>query len=79
MSSAIERMIAFHLARLKDKNPDVRIKSIEELSLLGAVQVMDELETVFRTDLDENVRAAAKKAGRELFIKSRSNDNNKPG
>ncbi len=74
MSSAVERMIAFHLARLKDKNPDVRIKSIEELSLLGAVQVMDELETIFRTDIDANVRAAAQKAGRELFIKSRSND-----
>jgi len=74
MSSAVERMIAFHLARLKDKNPDVRIKSIEELSLLGAVQVMDELETIFRTDIDANVRAAAQKAGRELFIKSRSDD-----
>jgi len=36
--------------------------------------VMDELETIFRTDIDANVRAAAQKAGRELFIKSRSDD-----
>lgn len=68
MSSAIERMVAYHLARLNDKNPEVRIKSIEELALLKATQALDALEAVFRTDPDQEVRKAAQKAGRVLWM-----------
>jgi len=68
MSTAIERMVAYHLARLSDKNPEVRIKSIEELALLQATQALDALEAVFRTDPDQEVRKAAQKAGRELWM-----------
>jgi hypothetical protein len=67
--SAVDRVIAFHLERLKDKNPAVRLKSIEELTLLEATGALGALENVFRNDPDETVRLAAKKAGRTLYFK----------
>jgi hypothetical protein len=68
MPSSMERMVAYHLARLNDKNPEIRIKSIEELVLLEATQALDALEAVFRTDPDQNVRTVAQKAGRVLWM-----------
>ncbi len=65
--SAVERMVAFHLARLKDKNPEVRIRSIEELAALEATTVLGRLEDLYRNDPDERVRQAAQQAGRVLF------------
>lgn len=72
--TAVERMIAFHLERLKDKNAAVRLKSIEELTLLGATGALEALENVFRSDPDETVRLAAKKAGRTLYFKLKEQD-----
>jgi hypothetical protein len=74
MASATERMIAFHLSRLEDKNPQVRIKSIEELVLLEATQTLETLESVYRNDADESVRLAAQKAGRILFFKKQEQE-----
>ncbi len=70
--SAVERMIAYHVARLKDKNPDVRLKSIEELVLLGASSALSTLEELYRTDPDSTVRAAAQRAGRALYLRQKS-------
>ena len=67
--SATERMIAYHLARLEDKDPQVRIRSIEELALLEATTAYTALEALYRNDPDETVRKAAQKAGRTLFLK----------
>jgi len=72
--SAIERMTAYHLARLKDKNPDVRLKSIEELVLLEATGALDALEELYRTDPEHSVRVAAQQAGRTLFLKMKTKD-----
>jgi hypothetical protein len=74
--SAVERMIAFHLERLKDKNAEVRLKSIEELVLLEATSALETLESVFRNDPDETVRLAAKRAGRVLYFKLKERENN---
>jgi hypothetical protein len=74
MASATERMIAFHLSRLEDKNPQVRIKSIEELVLLNATQALEALESVYRNDTDEAVRLVAQKAGRTLFFKKKEQE-----
>ncbi|RPI99494.1 MAG: HEAT repeat domain-containing protein [Chloroflexi bacterium] len=72
--SAVERMIAFHLERLKDKNPAVRLKSIDELVLLDAVSALEALENIYRHDPDESVRLAAQKAGRAIYLKSKGRD-----
>lgn len=77
--SVTQRLIGYHMGRLKDKNPAVRIKSIEELALLEAVDALETLEHIFRTDPDPAVRQAAQEAGRALFgIKQRSRDGSTP-
>ncbi|NDJ77566.1 MAG: HEAT repeat domain-containing protein [Chloroflexi bacterium] len=73
--SATERMISYHLSRLSDKNPQIRIKSIEELALLEATNAYKLLEEMFHTDPDPDVRKAAQKAGRALYMKLRENEN----
>ena len=67
--SVTERLTAYHLARLKDKNPQVRQRSIQELALLEATDAIDALEAMYRTDPDPDVRKAAQDAGRVLFRK----------
>ncbi|MCZ2094893.1 MAG: HEAT repeat domain-containing protein [Anaerolineae bacterium] len=57
--STTERLIAYHLARLKDKNPQVRIASIRELALLEALNAYGALEAIYHTDPDPAVRKAA--------------------
>lgn len=74
--SAIERMIAFHLERLKDKNPEVRLKSIEELVALEASQALSTLEEIYRSDPAEEVRKAAQRAGRAIFLKAKEKEKN---
>ncbi len=77
--SATERLITYHMARLKDKNPGVRIKSIEELALLGATEAYPAMEEMFRTDPVTEVRRAAQKAGRVLFLKIQKDGDKPPG
>ncbi len=67
--SATERLIAYHLARLNDKNPDVRIRSIRELALLEATEAYKTLEALYHSDPDPSVRQAAQEAGRTLYLK----------
>lgn len=72
--SAVDRMIAYHIARLQDKNPDVRLRSIQELTLLEAVQALDALEALYRNESDATVRDAARQAGLTLYRLSKSRD-----
>lgn len=64
-----KKVIDYHLARLKDKNPTVRLKAIQELELIGAQEALDPLRLIFDNDPDEAVRKAAKSAGRAIFSK----------
>ncbi len=66
--STNERLIAYHLSRLKDKNPEVRLNSIAELVLLQATDALDALEALYYHDPDERVRQEAQRAGRALFL-----------
>ena len=65
------RLIDFHVARLKDKNRDVRLRSIEELRLLNDPAALDALKDVYDTDVDPEVRKAAQAAGLEIFKKTK--------
>lgn len=62
-----ERLIEYHLERLKDKNRDTRLDAIRELILLEAEAALKALEDLYQTDEDEEVRKAAQKGGREIF------------
>jgi len=63
------RVVNYHIGRLKDKNPEVRLKSINELRLIGDPEALGALEEIFRTDPDMEVRKAAQAAGYAIFTK----------
>lgn len=69
--SVNHRIVAYHIARLRDKNPDVRLKSILELKLLADPAALDALQDLFRNDPNLEVRRAAQEAGRVIFLKQR--------
>jgi HEAT repeat protein len=66
--STNDRLIAYHLGRLQDKNPEVRLRSIAELVQLEATEALPVLETLYFNDPDAQVRREAKRAGRALFL-----------
>jgi len=64
------RMVEYHIARLKDKRASTRLDSIKQLVLLQATEALEVLKEIFENDPDSDVRKAAQKAGREIFVKS---------
>lgn len=65
------RLVNYHIGRLQDKNPGVRLKAIHELALLADPAALESLQDVFRNDPDPDVRRAAQDAGRSIFLKQR--------
>jgi DUF1009 family protein len=70
MQSSEDKVIQFHIARLKDKNPDVLTKTIQELERFGAKAdaALPILEELFRTSDDVGVKKAAQQAGRSIYL-----------
>ena len=66
-----KKLVAYHIARLKDKNVDVRLSSIQELAELNDPEALDALQEMFRTDPDMAVRKAAQEAGRTIYVRQR--------
>lgn len=64
-----KKLVAYHIARLKDRNVEVRLNSIRELADLGDSEALNALRETFRTDPDVDVRKAAQAAGRVIFLK----------
>lgn len=71
--SVNKKLLAYHIGRLKDKNPEVRLKSIQELEQLGDPEALNVLREVFENDTDVEVRKAAQEAGRAIFARQRAN------
>lgn len=67
-----KRIVAYHLSRLKDKNPEVRLKSIHELRLLADPEALDALHSLFLNDSNSEVRRAAQEAGRIIFLRQQT-------
>ena len=70
--SVNKRIVAYHLGRLKDPNPDVRIRTIHELAELADPDALEALQTLYRTDPNFDVRKAAQEAGRLIFLKQQA-------
>lgn len=66
------KLVDYHIARLKDKNKEVRLKAIHELAQLADPASLDALHEIYKSDTDSDVRKAAQQAGREVFAKSRA-------
>lgn len=73
---AVKQLVHYHIARLKDKNPSVRLKAINELALLGDPEALEALEAIFQHDPETEVRKAAQAAGLTIFLKQRAHHNN---
>ena len=65
------RVVEYHIGRLKDKNPEVRLKSINELKLIGDPAALEPLKEVYESDEEAEVRKAAQDAGRDIFLKQK--------
>jgi len=70
MASSLDKIIEFHISRLKDKNPEVRLRAIEELLALKAkaAPALDALRECYETSEEPEVKTAAQKAGYEIFV-----------
>lgn len=64
-----KRIVAYHIARLRDKSPAVRLKAISELATLADPEALEALRSVYENDSDLEVRRAAQEAGRALFLR----------
>ncbi len=63
-----ERLIEYHLLRIKEGSKAARLDSIEQLVLLEAVEALEVLRSVVENDEEVEVRRAALEAGRRLFL-----------
>ncbi|MCB9435716.1 MAG: HEAT repeat domain-containing protein [Anaerolineales bacterium] len=67
--SSKEKVIQYHISRLKDKNPEVLLKTIQELAQFGkdAADALPLLESLFWNSEDVSVKKAAQYAGRVIL------------
>jgi len=63
----IKRLVEYHINRLQDKNAAMRLKAIHELTLLADPDSLEALRQVYENDPEEEVRLAARDAGRSIF------------
>lgn len=66
------RVTEYHIARLSDKRPEIRLDAIHQLVLLDSVEALDKLKEVYENDAEPEVRKAAQKAGRDIFLKDQA-------
>jgi hypothetical protein len=65
------RLVEYHVARLKDRNPEIRRKAINELRLLSDPLTLGALEQVFYKDEDFALRQLAQEVGLEIYFRHR--------
>ncbi len=69
--SNVKRVVEYHINRLKDKRPDVRLQAIKELEIIADAGALDVLRELYEKDEDADVRKAAQHAGRSIYLKTR--------
>lgn len=74
-----QRIIEYHLSRLREGSKAARLDSIQQLMLLQAVEALDALRVIVETDDDTDVRRAAQEAGRHLFLLTLRKSNDQRG
>jgi hypothetical protein len=73
MGSTEDKIVEYHVSRLKSKRPDVLLGSIAELEALGshAKAALEALKACYEEADDEEVREAARRAGYNIFMASK--------
>ncbi len=62
-----KQVLNYHIKRLGDKNPEVRLQAIEELRKIGDAVALEPLQVLYQNDDDMAVRRAAQAAGRAIW------------
>jgi hypothetical protein len=62
-----QHLTEYYVARLKATNNDVRRDAIQRLVSIDAVDALEALQEVYKSDIDEDIRKDAQKAGRTLW------------
>lgn len=70
----LKRLVSYHISRLQDKDPAVRLKAIKELELLNDPDALADLEKLYAQDDSNEVRKAAQEAGRNIFLKNQATE-----
>lgn len=70
----LEKILEYHIGRLKNAKPDVQLDTIRELMLLGAQAepALPTLREIFENTDNEQVRVAARKVGQMIYTQSKS-------
>jgi len=63
-----QRIVEYHIARLQNRDRNVRLESVRELALIKAAEALEALKEVYDNDPDIEVRKAAQEAGREIYF-----------
>lgn len=63
-----QRVIDYHLTRLKDRKTDVRLDALHQLSLLKPDGYIETTKSVFQQDADAGVREAARKLLMQYYV-----------
>lgn len=72
MSETNKRLVRYHIGRLKDKDPKLRMAAIDELKHLNDLEALEPLQDLFKSDPDVDVRKAAQEAGRVIWTNHQS-------
>lgn len=70
-SSLNGRIVAYHIERLKDNDPQIRLRSINELRLLEDPSALAALEQLYHVEPDPDIRKAAQEAGKAIYLANR--------
>jgi HEAT repeat protein len=66
--SSVKRIVEYHINRLKDKRPEIRLQAIKELELLCDPDALQPLHDLYANDDNKDVRKAAQQAGRTIYL-----------
>ena len=66
--SSVKRIVEYHINRLKDKRPEIRLQAIKELELLCDPDALQPLQDLYANDDNKDVRKAAQQAGRTIYL-----------
>jgi hypothetical protein len=74
MATSLEKIIAFHISRLQDKRPDVRLNAIAELQAMGAdaKPALQALETCYKESEEPDIKKAAQEAGFSIYMAAKN-------
>ncbi|MFP4322587.1 MAG: hypothetical protein ACLFTK_09050 [Anaerolineales bacterium] len=76
MPSAEEKIIEYHISRLRANRPDVLLDAIAQLEAMGAMAkpALDALQALHDRSVDPEIKEAARQAGFNIFMAAKAEE-----